>query len=271
MRRIAFSPRIVFVILFVLAISACGPAIGNTFSTISNSLPGEPSTEEPVPAAEEAPVEEGQPTQAQGGEVVPPPIYIAPSPQPAAQPALPERRRLTLEIPPRIRAGDSDRIRLTLEMDDLGHITPTAQAGGNVVTGEMIEIPNLYETHNVIAEAQFDITGLQISPAERVSQSLLPGQSVTFYWSILPAGVGIYRGTIWFYLRFVDKVSGDQSERAVSAQPVEIEAVNFLGLSANAARLFGAVGSVVGTVVGFPFIEDVVKFLFVRWKRGQNK
>lgn len=151
-------------------------------------------------------------------------------------------------------------------MDELGNLTPTAEVGGNIVTGEVIEISNLYETHNVIAEAQFDITGLQISPEERVSQSLLPGQSVTFFWSILPSGVGVYRGTIWFYLRFVDKVSGEQLERAVSAQPVEIEAVNFLGLSANSARLFGAVGSVVGTVLGLPFLEDIVRFLFGRRK-----
>jgi hypothetical protein len=191
--------------------------------------------------------------------------------QATQQPAIPERRRLTLEFPPEIRAGDSDRVRLTLEVDDLGNITPTAEVSGNVVSGEVIEIPNLYDTHTVIAEAQFDITGLQVSPTGRVSQSLSPGQTVTFYWSILPAGVGVYRGTIWFYLRFVHRVSGDQSERAVSAQPVEIEAVNFLGFSANSARLFGAVGSVVGTVLGLPFLEDIARFVFGKRRRVSPK
>src|ERR1051325_6716404 len=77
-------------------------------------------------------------------------------------PALPERRRLTLEYPPQIRAGDSDVVRLTLEVDELGNITPTAQIGGNVITGQVLEIPNLYESHHVIAEARFDIAGLEV-------------------------------------------------------------------------------------------------------------
>jgi hypothetical protein len=62
----------------------------------------------------------------------------------------------------------------------------------------------------------------------------------------------------------VDIVSGEESERAVSAQPVEIEAVNYLGLSVDLARSFGVFGSVLGTVLGFPFLEDIVRFLFRR-------
>lgn len=274
MSRFAFSPRIVILLLGIILTTSCGGAP----AAAPEATATEPLIEAAEPPPEEPPVGGAQPTEL----VSSPPVVIAPTLQPTspgipvplpptAQPALPERRRLTLEFPPQIRAGDSDRVRLTLEVDELGNLTPTAEVGGNIVTGEVIELPNLYETHNVIAEAQFDITGLQISPEERVSQSLLPGQSVTFFWSILPSGVGIYRGTIWFYMRFVDKVSGEQLERAVSASPVEIEAVNFLGLSANSARLFGAVGSVVGTVLGFPFLEDITRFIFGRRKRLRSK
>ncbi|MGZ9235109.1 MAG: hypothetical protein ACXW4E_06250, partial [Anaerolineales bacterium] len=144
------------------------------------------------------------------------------------QPALPERRFLTLEFPPRIRAGDSDLIRLTLEVDDLGSVTPTAEIGGHVVTGETIEIPNLYESHHVIAEARFDIAGMDIRPTELISEPLAQGNSATFYWSVRPPEVGVYRGTVWLYLRFVDKQSGEESQKTVSAQIVEIEAVNLL-------------------------------------------
>jgi hypothetical protein len=186
------------------------------------------------------------------------------------QPALPERRRLTLEFPPQIRAGDSDIVRLTLELDDLGAITPTAEIGGNVVTGEVIEIQNLYETHHVIAEARFDIAGMEISPPDLSSQPLAQGQSVTFYWSIHPPEAGVYRGTLWLYLRFVDKQNGEESQKAVSAQLVEIEAVNLLGLSGNFARTTGVIGSVVGTVIGFPFLEDILKFLIKRRKKSGN-
>ena len=178
-----------------------------------------------------------------------------------AQPAMPEKRYLKLEFPPQIRAGDSDIVRLTLEVDDKGNIVPTAEVDGNIVTGEVIEIPNLYETHHVIAEARFDIAGLEVRPTELISAPITQGQTAVFYWSIRPNEVGIYRGTIWLYLRFVDKSNAEESQKTVSAQIVEIEAVNFLGLPTNLARSTGVVGSIVGTIIGFPFFEDILKFI----------
>jgi hypothetical protein len=210
-----------------------------------------------------------EPGAVQATAPLPSELPTSSSPQITALPALPERRRLTIEFPPRMRAGDSDVVRLTIEVDELGNITPTAQIGGNVITGEVVEIPNLYESHQVIAETRFDIAGLEIRPAELVSEPLSPGSSVTFYWSIRPPEVGDYRGTIWLYLRFVDKLNGAESRKTVSAQIVEIEAVNFLGLSANFVRTTGIVGSVVGTVIGFPFLEDIVKFILKK-RNKQN-
>jgi hypothetical protein len=154
-------------------------------------------------------------------------------------------------------------------VDDLGNITPTAEIEGNVVTGEVIEIPNLYETHHVVAEARFDIAGMEVRPDELISAPISQGQTAVFYWSIRPDEVGIYRGTIWLYLRFVDKTTGEESRNTVSAQVVEIEAVNFLGLSANLARTTGMVGSLIGTVLGIPFFEDVLKGVFR--KLGRRK
>jgi len=196
------------------------------------------------------------------------PSLTALPPRGTAQPAIPERRRLTLEFPPQIRAGDSDLVRLTLEVDDLGNLTPTAQIGGNVIAGEVVEIPNLYESHHVIAEARFDLAGMEVRPAELVSEPLAPGNSVTFRWSIRPPDVGVYRGTIWLYLRFVDKQTGEESQKTVSAQLVEIEAVNFLGLSGEFARTTGVIGFVVGIIIGFPFFEDILKWLVRRRKNS---
>jgi hypothetical protein len=152
-------------------------------------------------------------------------------------------------------------------MDDAGNIAPTAVIDGNVVNGEVIEIPNLYETHHVVVEASFDISGVQVSPPDLSSQTLSPGQSVMFFWSIRPQEVGTYRGTVWVFLRFVDKVSGEESRRAVSAQMVEIEAVTLFGVPARVVRTVGGLGSVVGTIIGFPFFEDIVKFFFKRRRK----
>ena len=45
--------------------------------------------------------------------------------------------------------------------------------------------------------------------------------------------------------------------------------MNLMGLSGELARITGVVGSVVGTIVGFPFLEDIVKFVFKR--RNKSK
>ena len=110
---------------------------------------------------------------------------------------------------------------------------------------------------------------MEVRPADLVSEPLSPGSTVTFRWSIHPAEVGTYRGTIWFYLRFVDKSTGEESRKTISAQTVEIEAVNFLGLSGSFARTTGVVGSIVGTVIGFPFLEDILKFILKKRKQAK--
>ena len=245
MSRKIFSPRIIIIALIVF-LSACGGATSATEPASSST--------QPVIA----------PTQ---GAITP---TAAPTVIVTAQPEIPERRLLTLEFPPKIRAGDSDIVRLTLQVDQSGNITPTAAVGGNVITGEVIEIPNLYETHHVIAEARIDMAGVQVTPPDMSHQTLSPGQTVMFAWSIRPEQVGIYRGTVWLFLRFVDKVSGDDAQKAVSAQSVEIDAVNFFGISARVVRIVGGFGSIVGAVVGFPFFEDIVKFIYSR-RRKKSK
>lgn len=187
---------------------------------------------------------------------------------PAPPPAIPESRRVTLEFPPHIRAGDSDLVRLTLEVDTLGNVTPTAETKGNVVKGQTVQIPNLYDTHDVIAEARLDLAGVDVSPGGDISEPLLPGQSVTFYWSVHPGNSGTYRGTVWLFLRFVDKATKQESRIPISAQTIEIATSDLFGMGGGVARTVGGVGSALGAVLGFPFADDLVKWL---WKRLRRK
>jgi hypothetical protein len=171
-----------------------------------------------------------------------------------------------------MRTGDSTRIRLQLEVDDRGNITPTAVVEGNVVTGEVVEIPNLYETHNVIAEARLDMAGMEVQPPGTISEPLSKGQSVVFYWSVRPNESGKYEGTAWLHLRFVPKGGGEESRIPVSVQFLEIEARSFLGfLDGSSARGIGALGSVIGSVLGFPFVDDLVKWLWRKIRAGNLK
>ena len=184
------------------------------------------------------------------------------------QSAIPESRRLTLEYPPSIRVGDSDVIRLTFGVDTLGNVTPTAEVQGNIVSRKIVQIPNIYDTHNIFAEARLDIAGLNVQPPDIQSESLTQGQSVTLYWSVQPTSAGTFRGTVWFYLRFVNKVSGAESQQTVSAQPIQIDATNFFGFSGGVARIAGGIGSIIGAVLGFPFADDIIKWLYGRLKKS---
>ncbi len=199
----------------------------------------------------------------------PPASAPTPTPLPAAEPAILETRRLTVEWPPLVRVGDADVIRLTLEVDEGGQVTPTAEYAGHQVGGETVVIPDVFDTHTVLAEARLDMAGVQISPAGVTTEALLPGRSVTFYWSVRPTETGRYRGTVWFFLRFIPLAGGPESRSALAAMPIEIEAISLLGLRARTARWLGAVGTFVGGALGFPFFEDIVRLLFKR--RGRRR
>lgn len=187
---------------------------------------------------------------------------------PTAMPAIPEPRLLSLEWPARLRVGDSDTIRLALEVDESGSITPTALIEGHETRGERVYIPNLYDTHTVMVEARLDIAGLTYTPTSEVIESLLPGQNVKFFWSVKPQEVGRYRGTIWLHLHFIPKEPDGQEERlALSAQLIEIEAVNFLGLGGGTARVTGWLGAALGSILSLDKLFDVAVGLFKRQRR----
>ena len=185
--------------------------------------------------------------------------------QPTAVPEILENRRLTLEWPATIRAGDGDTVRLTLEVDASGNLVPTAETAGHQTTAQIVKIPNLFETHHVLAEARLDLAGVQVEPNDLVSQTLMPGQRVDFSWSVKPEGVGTYRGTVWFYLRFIPINGGSESQRTISAQPIEIKSVDLLGLTGAPARWVGVLGTLVGSVLG---LDNIVSWL---WKLLRQK
>ncbi|MGQ9832915.1 MAG: hypothetical protein ACUVRJ_03805 [Candidatus Villigracilaceae bacterium] len=94
----------------------------------------------------------------------------------ASAPALLAARRLTLEFPCKIRVGDSDILRLTPEVDELGGLTPTVEVAGHAVTGETVQIPNLYEAHTALVESRLDLAGMLVEPSGIQSDQLLPWQ-----------------------------------------------------------------------------------------------
>jgi hypothetical protein len=167
---------------------------------------------------------------------------------------VPETRLLTFEYPAAIRADESDQMRLTLE------VQKQAAAAG---------LPNAYETHQVLAEAHLDLGGMDARPAGMVSEPMLPGERVTFFWSIHPEEAGKFQGTVWLYLRFIPKDGGPEIRQAISAQTVEIESVTFFGLRAEAALPLGLAGVFISALLGFSFFVDGLKWLFRRMKKNR--
>jgi hypothetical protein len=182
---------------------------------------------------------------------------------PTEPPAIPEARQLVLEWPDKIRAGDSDLVRLTLEMDEGGTLTATAEYKGHKTSGEPVSIPNLYATHDVIAEAWLDLAGVQLAPQDTISQELRPGKDVTFYWSLRPEDVGTYRGTAWMTLRFEPDEGGSTQRMTLPPQPLEIRVVTLLGMSGRTARILGGVGTVLGAVFS---ADDIIAWLRKHFK-----
>ncbi len=254
--RFRFSPAVYLALAGLALVSlACGAAgtaaqeavVDTEIVEVTRVPEEEPLSPEPDATLEA--IATPRPTQA--------PIDVAP--------AILETRRLTLEWPPTIRAGDSDVVRLTLEVDAEGKLTPTAMIEGHETRGETVYIPDVYATHNVFAEARLDMAGVEVSPNELTSQSLLRGRSVTFYWSVSPKEVGTYRGTVWLYLRFLPIEAGVESQRALSAQVIEINAINLIGLGGTAARVLGGIGAVVGSLLG---LDDLVSLVGKLRKRS---
>jgi len=216
-----------------------------------------------------APPSVGEPTEA--ASIVPEATFaptLSPTQASTVMPILTESRRLNLEWPPRLRQGDSGVVKLTLEVDDQGNLTPTAEIEGNTVRSQTVVIQNLYETHNVVAEARLDMAGAEVSPEGEVSEPLRPGQAVTYFWNIRTDQVGHFKGTVWLHLRFIPLNDNEPESRTmVSAQLIDVETVNFLGLGGSSARLLGTVGTLVGSIVG---LDNVIPWAW-GWLRKKAR
>lgn len=251
--------------LALLAVGlACGLSYAQPMSLEMTAVSEEPAAEQASPLYVETIPTLGEPLATPTSI---PAFFLAFEPTLVSPPAIPETRRLTLEYPPIVRVGDATRIRLQLEVDERGFLTPTAVVPGNVVVGETVEIPNLYDTHLVLVETRLDLAGMEINPPGTIIESLQPGLPVTFYWSVKPDSVGNYQGAVWLHLRFIPRAGGEESRIPVSVQFIDMEVRSFLGLSGGAARGLGAIGSALSAVLGFPFADDALKWL---WRRRRK-
>ncbi len=209
----------------------------------------------PEAPAAEAPTEEEPPA--------------VPLQTPTAVNPLAPARWLWLDVPLELRTGLSETFILRLDVEG-PQVTPTASLQGHVVAGEALEVPDVYETHDVLALASLRAAGLQVEPRGEVAEPLLPGQPVVFRWSVSADRPGRHVVTLALRLRFTPKAGGEAVERTYWARDVTVEARDVAGLPAQRAAWLGSLGSVLGTVLGFPYLREVVGWLRRRSTRGMG-
>lgn len=237
-------------LVLALSVVACGapatpPDAGASAATRAPAISASPTAAAPTPAPSPT-----QPPTPGGGD--------------EAAPAITEARFVDIEWPAAIRVGDSDFIRLALVPGPGGALTPTAEVARHQTGGEPIKIPNLYDTHNVLAAAELSGVGFEIDRPGEISQTLVPGGRIQWQWRIAPKTAGSQVVTLTLKLRFVPKSGGETVARSVWARRLTVESRTVLGLSGRATDLLGMVGAVSGGLLGFPFADRLYGWV---WRR----
>lgn len=155
-----------------------------------------------------------------------------------------QTRNLVLEWSSRVRTGDTGKIRLTLEpvregeaLDQNGTRPPARD--------ELASAPR-----PLIIQARLDMPGIQTDPHGEILQPLRMGVPLVYQWSLRPQAEGNYRGTIWLHLLVISQTADETRRQPLSVQVLEIESTSFLGLAGSEARLLGALGLVMGIILG---------------------
>ncbi len=233
---------ILLILLFTAALFGCAglpaPEAVEVTAVVTKDTGGE------LPEGEEIP------------EITPTPSDLAP--EVSAPPTIKETRRLLLEWPPSMRKGDADLIRITLEMDESGEITPTVEIEGHESSGIAVTIPDLYDSHIVKVKPRLNLSGIAFSPADQTAKTLRRGENVSFYWSVHPDAEGDYLGAVSCQLSFIPKDGGQETTISLSEQIFEIHVKTLFGMDGQTVRIVGWVFSLLGAIFSF---DDIIKFI----------
>ena len=96
--------------------------------------------------------------------------------------------------------------------------------------------------------ARLDGVGFEISPSEAWLQSLPPGETVTWRWSLTPLNPGQQRLTITLLLRWAPQAgtNGVQREAVAFSRGLNVDVVSFFGLTRGQAMTGGMLGLLFG-------------------------
>jgi hypothetical protein len=165
-----------------------------------------------------------------------------------------EPRLIKVDIPERVRMGESDEIRLSVDIDESEAGKPAVGQSGEAVTGPDAAGQPIDEVYQIVAEARLELAGMQISPQDTVSEPLVRGRTVAFRWKIIPPQAGTYRGKLWLFVNLIPKDGGTPDRRPLLAMPVEIEGVSVNGIAPVVVRIAGLIGLGVSLGLGVSIV-----------------
>ncbi len=184
------------------------------------------------------------------------------APTPPVLGALYEKRLLSLEWPRTLRQGDSDWVRLALEVDEYGTITPTVTIEGHDIHGQPVDIPNVYDTHRVFVVARLHAVGLEIDPRDDLYEMLQPGRTTTLYWTLRGDEPGTFAAVLTTHLLLQPKDGGAETRLPLAQQTFQIQVRHFLGLNGFWARVLGSFSGLVGILLELPGLIEAWRRLF---------
>ncbi len=242
----------------------------------------------------------------EGTNTPPPPTMTIPSPTPPATPTPAgtnfsptlqptsepprlvtfEKRLVEVEQPERILKGKSEYIRLSLVLatDETpepgtplpGTNTPiptptrTPEPGYEREIFAAVSVADLYDTHNIFAIAQLESVGLALDNVKEVPLS--PGEPAVFTWTLPEdAEPGQYRVALLLKLRYEPKDGSLPEEKFLWEDVLTLNVTTLLGLTGPTAQWVGGLGSVLGSVLAFPLVEELAGNILKIWIKHRKK
>jgi hypothetical protein len=167
-------------------------------------------------------------------------------------------RQVELQWPQRMRIGEDEAITLVFK--------PVVTDPG--LPSQTVDYTNVYSSYNLMAEAQYDVAGISVTPANPTRKSMPDGQSVKFTWKVNTDQIGSYDGTVWLYLRFLPLTGGPASQVPIYIHEFKIQTSSLFGLSESRAYLLGGVGVVLALVVVY---DDLVRWVGIKKRKIATK
>ncbi len=162
-------------------------------------------------------------------------------------------RQVELEWPESMRIGEDGTISLVFEPVEVDDISPSQGTG----------YTDIYTRFNIMAEARYDVAGVNLVPANPTRESMPSSQPVKFYWKVNTDQVGTFNGTVWLSLRYLPLDGSQVKQVPIYVREITTRTVSLIGLTEGKATILGGVGILVAAILIYDDLINLVR----KWVR----